>query len=611
MTSFQESKTLYKRLLQFVRPHWKVFALAIVCMVLVAATEPLFPELLARLQSGFNNPDRTMYWIPVLIVLVFLLRGILSFVQDYSFSWVSNRVVTDVRQKMYDKVVMLPLQYLVNTNSGIVISRVCFEVSGVASAATSVLTTLVSDSVRVIALTGYLLYLNWKLTIITLITIPLTGFIVKQFSKRLRQAARGSQAASQGLTQVLNETLDNFRIIKVFGGQARESLRFLGFNEKLRRMNLKQAAAAASTGPVVHVIAALGFGLVIYFALYEAQRGGLKAEQFIAFMTAMLLLIAPLKRLADLNAPLQRGLAAAEAVFAVLDEEIEANHGTTIINKAQGHLRFEGVHYQYPSANRPALQDLHLEIRPGETVALVGPSGGGKTTLVNLIPRFFNVDSGQILLDGVPLPEIELHSLRQQIAIVSQDVTLFNDSVAGNIAYCLPSGSPSEGDLDPNAIRAKVIAAAQAANAHDFISALPEGYDTAIGENGVKLSGGQRQRLAIARAIYKHAPILILDEATSALDSESERLVQQALDGLLHQQTTLVIAHRLSTIENADRIAVMQEGRLVELGTHSELLSKNGVYANLYRIQYAPDRAILGQVTPSQVSPGSPLGESA
>ncbi|RCS58313.1 ABC transporter transmembrane domain-containing protein [Parvibium lacunae] len=607
MSSFRESKILYRRLLGFVRPYWRIFALSIVCMVASAATEPAFPELLARLLSGFSQPTTTTYFIPLIIIGLFLLRGILSFVQDYAFSWVSNKVVTDVRQRMYDKVLQLPMQYLVNTNTGVVISRVCFEVAGVAAAATSVLTTLVSDSVRVLALTGYLLYLNWQLTVITLITIPLTALIVKQFSKRLRQASRGSQVAAQGLTQVLNETLDNFRIIKVFGGQARESQRFFGFNDKLRRMNMKQAAAAAASGPIVHVIAAFGITLVIYFALFQGKQGGLTAEQFVAFMTAMMALIAPLKRLADINAPLQRGLAAAEAVFAVLDEAEEENRGayrfanpqqslltgpaqaTTeqvqlvpALPKVRGEIALSAVSYQYPGANRLALDQVSLTIQPGETVALVGPSGGGKTTLINLIPRFFNVQEGVILIDGIDVREIELNSLRQQIAIVSQDVTLFNDSVAGNIAYTVTADHPDAAAQ----LRERVIAAAKAANAHAFIMALPDGYETLIGENGVKLSGGQRQRLAIARAVFKQAPILILDEATSALDSESERVVQEALDGLLHQQTTLVIAHRLSTIEQADRIAVLEGGKLVELGNHASLLAQEGVYAHLYHIQY-------------------------
>jgi subfamily B ATP-binding cassette protein MsbA len=426
-------------------------------------------------------------------------------------------------------------------------------------------------------LLGWLVYLNWRLTLVTLIIAPGVAIVVKVFSKRMRRMSQEGLRAQADVTHVLQESINCHREVRIFGGQDYEVRRFDRSNQKQRGYNMRQTVAASATVPIVQVFVSIAVAVIISIALQQSAANELSVGAFVSFLTAMLMLLSPIKRLTEVTSPLQRGLAAAESVFELLDERAEEDTGGRVLPRARGRVEYERVSFAYPGAGREALDDVSLRIEPGETIALVGASGGGKTTFVNLLPRFYEVTGGRILIDGIDTREITLASLRANVALVSQDVTLFNDTVAANIAYGR-SGVASRAELE---------SAARAAHALDFIREMPQGFDTLIGEDGVRLSGGQRQRLAIARALLKDAPILLLDEATSALDSESERHVQAALVELMRGRTTIVIAHRLSTIEHADRIVALQRGRIVETGSHAELLARNGVYARLYRIQFS------------------------
>ncbi len=573
------SRELYLRLLSHVRPHWKGFALTLAATALAAATEPLFPALMKPLlDKGFGQGGNDwLAWLPLAIVGIFVLRGVAGFLAGYGMSWVSNRVITDLRQLMFERLMRLPASYFDAHASSVPATRIAYDVNGVAAAATSTLTVLIRDTLSVIGLVGWLLYLNWKLTLISLAVIPLTGLVVRAFSKRLRKLSLAAQDGMAQMNEVLQESIRGHKVVKIFGGEAHATARFFKVNNALRGYGMRQAIAAAAVAPITQIFASVGLAIVVYVALQQSASNETTIGGFVSFITAMLLLLAPLKHLADINAPLQRGLAAAESVFRMLDEATEVDAGTVALGRARGEIEFAGVGLRYVSAERDALSSVDLAIRPGETVALVGPSGGGKTSFVNLVPRFYHASRGQIRIDGQDIEMLTLGSLRANIAHVGQDVFLFDDTVAANIAY--------GGKRD--ASRAEIEAAARAAHALEFIATMPQGFDTVIGENGARLSGGQRQRIAIARAILKDAPILILDEATSALDSESERAVQAALETLMQGRTTLVIAHRLSTVEHADRIVVLAQGRIAEIGNHAELLAAGGVYASLYRLQFA------------------------
>jgi ATP-binding cassette, subfamily B, bacterial MsbA len=581
------SRQLYFRLLGYVRPYAGVFVVALIAMVGAAATDPLFPALMKpMLDGGFTAGKSVSAVLPpaifaLAIIGIFFVRGILSMVSAYAMAWVSNRVVLDLRGEMFARLVRMPTQFFDDHTSGSLLSRVAYDVAGVTSAATSVLTVVVKDSVTVMALLAWLFYLNWKLTLIALVTAPLIALVLRQLSRRLRHMAREAQRSMGELVHVIEETIECHKVVKVFGGQEYEMRRFEHANQRLRGFNMRQTIPSAAAAPITQILASIGVAIIVYIALEDSLAGRTTAGEFASFMIAMLMLLAPLKRLTDINAPLQRGLAAAESVFGMIDAPVEADRGTVKLGRARGEVRYEGVSFTYPTRTEPALAGVDLLVRPGETVALVGGSGGGKTTLVNLLPRFYAPLRGRILLDGHDIQHLALESLRGNVALVSQDVVLFNDTIQANIAYG-GMGRASERE---------VAAAADAAHASEFIRQTPQGLATLVGENGVRLSGGQRQRIAIARALLKNAPVLILDEATSALDSESERLVQAGLDALMRGRTTIVIAHRLSTIERADRIVVLEQGRVVESGTHAQLLARDGVYAKLYRIQFAHEAA--------------------
>ena len=592
--SVRSSRDLYLRLLGYVRPYWRVFGIAIVGMTLTAATEPLFPALIKPLLDGSFVARDPFYsfWIPLALIGIFLLRGVLSFLTSYSMAWVSNKVVLDLRNAMFGRLLHLPTKYFDNQSSGALISKVAYDVNGVTSAATGVLAVLVEDSLKVLFLLAYLLYLNWQLTLIALIIIPGIALVIRIFSGRLRSMSEESLKAMGRITHCLQEAVECHKVVKIFGGQDYEKRRFDRALQELRGYSMRQTVAAAATVPIVQLFAALALAIIISIAVQQSAANQLTVGDFMSFITAMLMLLAPLKHLADVNAPLQRGLASASSVFGLVDEEPETDQGKLNPGRASGALCFENVSFAYPGATRNALDRISITINPGETIALVGPSGGGKTTFVNLLPRFYSPTAGRVLLDGNDLRDITLGALRANIALVSQDVALFNDSVEANIAYST-FGKVS---------RAQVEAAAAGAHALDFIREMPQGFDTLVGENGVRLSGGQRQRIAIARALLKDAPLLILDEATSALDSESERHVQEALATLMRGRTTVVIAHRLSTIEHANRIVVLQRGAVVETGSHLELFERDGLYARLYRIQFslddeARDQAALSELT--------------
>ncbi|MGE4056072.1 MAG: lipid A export permease/ATP-binding protein MsbA, partial [Vicinamibacterales bacterium] len=474
--------------------------------------------------------------------------------------------------------------------SGNLVSKVTFDVTQVTSAATSAVTISLKDSITILGLLGWLFYLNWKLTLITLVTVPGITLIVRLFSRRLRRVGREVQQAMGDTTQVLQEGIDCQKVVKIFGGATYETGRFHDSANRVRRFSMKYAAAAAANTSIVQLIAAIALAVIISIVARQSAANETTVGGFVSFVTAMLMLLQPLKRLTGVNEQLQKGLAAAESIFALLDRAPEPDAGTVELARARGEIVFESVTMQYATAERPALKGVSLEIRAGETIALVGPSGGGKTTFVNLVPRFYQPTGGRLLLDGHDIRDLRLESLRANIALVSQEIALFNDTIAANIAYGSRAG----------ASESEILAAAEAANALAFIQDLPQGMNTLVGENGVRLSGGQRQRIAIARTLLKNAPILILDEATSALDSESERLVQAALERLMKGRTTLVIAHRLSTIENADRIVVLDRGEVAEVGTHAELIARDGIYARLHRIQFARTES-PGQPAPDLV----------
>jgi subfamily B ATP-binding cassette protein MsbA len=568
---------LYRRLLAYVRPYTGVFAAAVVGMLVVTAGDLVMSYLVIPIVQNFQSPDpaRTR-WLPLAVVLVFLLRGLGSYVSDYGMAYTGLRVVFDLRRQLVDKLLKLPTSYYDEHASGTVQSKLTFDAHQLASAASGTIATALRGTFAIVGSIAFLLWLNWQLTLLVFIVVPLIALITRYFSRRLRRLARDIQTRTGALTHTLEEMIGGHRIVRVFGGEDYERERAVKAANALRHSMSKQASAGAASTPLAVFIAALGIGFIVWMALMQSQDGRLDVAVFLAYTLALITLLDRLKSLSGINASIQRGLAASESIFGLLDLDDEPDAGTIVLERARAKIEFERVTLRYGDG-REALNGVSLVISPGETVALVGASGSGKTSLVNLIPRFYAPSAGRLFIDGHDITTLTVKSLRAQIALVSQDVLLFDDTIAANIAYGAMAG----------AAREDVERAAAAAHALDFIRALPQGFDTPVGEQGLRLSGGQRQRIAIARAVLKNAPILILDEATSALDSESERMVQMALDTLMKGRTTVVIAHRLSTIEHADRIVVLDGGRVVEQGTHAELLSRNGAYTRLSRIQFA------------------------
>ncbi|MGF6779082.1 lipid A export permease/ATP-binding protein MsbA [Paraburkholderia sp. GAS334] len=571
------SKAVMTRLWPFIKPLIWVVVLAVVSMGVVAATEAGIPALLKPLLDhgfGAHGSDIAKWFVPVAVIGLALVRGLAQYASGYLLAYVSNRILLQLRLEMFQRMIHTSASFFQRETASTVINAIVFEVNQILNVLMGVMVTLVRDSLTVIFLLGYLFYLNWRLTLIVAVILPGIGWLVSKINRRLRQLNREHQTLTNELSYIVEETVGGYKVVKVHNGESYEIDRFTAMSKRLRGYAMRMSISGGLAQPLTQFLASIALAIVITIAVVQSASDQTTVGGFVAFVTSMLLVISPLKHLIDVNQPLQRGMTAAELIFGLIDEPEEPQGGDRRLHDARGEIEFRDVSFTYGEVDRSTLDRISFRVSPGEMVALAGPSGSGKTTLVNLLPRFFDPTGGAILVDGVPIPEYDLHDLRSQMAMVSQDVVLFNDTIAANVAY----------GHEPD--RARVEAALRAANLMDAVAAMPAGVDTLVGGNGMRLSGGQRQRLAIARAIYKDAPILILDEATSALDSESERHVQSALETLMKGRTTLVIAHRLSTIERADRILVLEAGQIAEQGSHEELLTKGGLYAHLHRIQY-------------------------
>ncbi|MBC7940847.1 MAG: lipid A export permease/ATP-binding protein MsbA [Chitinophagaceae bacterium] len=567
------------RLVPLVRSSRAGLVAAFAGAAVTAATEPMIPKLLGHLlDQGFATGRMPLWLVPVAIIGLFALRSLGGFTAQYGLAWTANRAVLQLRQRMFDRLLASsPGLFTQQTASAMTNTLVYEAQSGVTQLSSSLL-TLVRDSLILVALLIFLLTLNWQLTLIVGLLFPAVALVMRVLGKRLHRLTVEGQKATDELAYVVEENMLAWRIVRLHGAEQQQGRRFFASANLVRRLMLKAVVAGATMTPVTQMLAACALSFVIVIALWQSRSGGTSVGDFVAFVTGMLQLVAPAKHLSDVMAPLTRGLAAVERGLDLVELSPVEQGGTHDGGRARGDIVLDAVTLSYRDDSAAAVRDLTLHVRAGETVALVGPSGAGKTTLVNLLPRFIDPTAGRILLDGVALTDWDMRALRRQFALVSQDVVLFNDTVLANVAL--------GAELPPEDLRAAVREALRAAHLLDFVNGLPQGLDTLIGHNGSQLSGGQRQRLAIARAILKDAPILILDEATSALDSESERAVQTALERLMQGRTTLVIAHRLSTIEHADRVLTMDRGRLVEQGTHTELLAAQGLYARLHAMQF-------------------------
>jgi len=569
----QSAKTLYLRLLRYAGKYWAVFATSVAALILLSATNTGFLATIKMVtDEGFVSQDSSkLHLLPLMLFGLLALRALSGFIATFTMRWVARRVVENLRLEAFRKLMTFPVSFFDAHSAGIVTSKLTYDTEQMAKASTNVAVSAVRDTLTIVGMVGYMLYLDWRLTMIFTVMAPLMAFYLQKMTPKLRSAGKTVQKSMGEMTQVIEEAVSGQRMVKIFGGADYEYQRFSSVSGKNRRMQIRLARISGLNSMVIELLAAMALGLVVFYAV-----GKFSAGEFAAFIGALLMLIAPIKSLTGLNEDMQVGLAAAQSVFSLIDVAPEVDDGVKEIARAKGELEFKGVALRYEKAKRPALNNVSFTVKAGEKVALVGRSGGGKTTLVNLLPRFYEYQQGLLLLDGMDIRAMTLRNLRQQFALVSQDVILFNDTVFNNIAYGVLRDVGEE----------QVIAAAKAAHAWEFIQQLPEGLQSEIGDRGVRLSGGQRQRLAIARAILKDAPILLLDEATSALDTESEQHVQAALDELMRNRTTIVIAHRLSTIENADRILVMEQGEIVEIGSHAELLEAGGHYAKLYQKQF-------------------------
>jgi len=571
-----KASATYRRLLSYVKPFKRQFAYAIAGMIGYALTEVSFAALMKPLVDGsfVERDNQAILFVPITIILIFIVRGVAGFCSTYYMSWIGWSVIKQLRKEVFSKYLTLPTRFYDNASSGELISRITFNSQRVAQAASTTLTIMVRDSLTAIGLLGLMFYQSWKLSLCFLIIGPIIGIIVDRVSRKFRAVSHNIQDSMGEVSHVIQEAVDGSRVIKIFGGQTTEENQFELVNERNREFNMRETAIRALNVPVIQMLVAIALAIIVYVASSGEIAERLSVGEFMAFVTAMLLLFQPLRRLTSLNSQIQNGIAAGETLFATLDLASEQDTGTHELVLPIKSIEYKSVSLQYLRDKPAVLHNVDLRIGSGETIAFVGESGSGKTSLVNLLPRLYDMSGGTIEINGKSITDYTLASLRDSIAYVSQDVMLFNDTIANNIAY----GSKK------SVAHSELLAACKTAHAHNFIMDFPDQYETKVGENGVMLSGGQRQRVAIARAILKNAPILILDEATSALDTESERKVQQGLDALMQTRTTLVVAHRLSTIESANVIVVMDNGKVVETGTHSELLAADTHYSRLHQL---------------------------
>lgn len=569
---------LYKRLLSY-SGHYKLALFVVfIVSIIAAASDTSFVAVVKELvDDGFiaRNPDGAILYTGLMLALV-VVRGLATFIGAYIITWVGRRVIFDIRSALFDRVVNLPASYYDNNSSSAIISKLIYDIEQLANAATSAIFVVIRNGLTVIGVFSYMTYISWKLTGLFLVLVPVLVYMVRIMSRKLRKSSENIQQSIGDITKVTQEATDGQRVVKAFNAQEQEIEVFNQANNRNRQQAMKQIVASAGGTFVLEVVAGIAIGAVIYLALLQSAAGEFTTGGFVAYLTALLVLMPAAKRLSGVNQMLQAGIAASNSAFKLLDQEPERDTGTLERDRVQGSIQYKGVIFGYEGADDAAVENISFNVESGQIIALVGASGSGKTTIANLLARFYTVSNGEILIDGVNINDFRLQNLRHHLAIVSQETMLFDDTIRNNIAY----GHAAE--VDPE----RLNAAASAAHVTEFVDKLPQGMDTLVGEKGLRLSGGQRQRIAIARAIYKNAPILIMDEATSALDTESERHVQAAIEALTENRTTLVIAHRLSTVERADKIMVMDQGRILEMGTHKELLAKNGAYANLYKLQF-------------------------
>jgi len=579
MTASLPSQTQrLRRLIPYFRGTGLYMQLLVLATIVGALTEPVVPALMKPLlDKGFRGGDLNLWLVPLALMGLFAIRGVAGFVAQYSLATMANQAMVTLRGTLFGRVLDAPMALFGQTSASTLSNTVVYEVQTGTTLLVNAMLSLIKDSLTLAALMAYLLYINWKLTLIVLVIFPGVAVVMKVLSKRLHRITRASQDATDRLAYVVEENVLAHRVVRLHEAQQAQGNRFQRLNHELRRLAMKSTVAASAMTPLTQMLAAAALSAVICTALWQSSTSGITVGGFASFVTAMLMLIAPIKHLSEVASPITRGLAAVERGLDLVDSTPAETEGTHDIEHARGELALEKVSVRYPGSTADALDAVSLHVRPGQTVALVGSSGSGKTTLVNLLPRFVEPTAGRILLDGVELHEWKLSALRRQFSFVSQDVVMFNDSIAANVTL----------GLEPD--RARIEAALDAANLRVHVESMPQGMDTVVGHNATQLSGGQRQRLAIARALYKNAPILVLDEATSALDTESEQAVKSALQRLMAGRTTLIIAHRLSTIEHADRILVMSAGRIVEEGSHDELLRRNGHYARLYNLAVTTD----------------------